>query len=288
MALTADGRRCLLVPLTSEKVRPDGRSRGVALGERQLEIGGQVRSFLELSCKDDRLNLVFERLVDDVLVRLHEAGQDPVRVAIGALDEWRELLRTARAGLDREHLLGLVGELEILRMLAESAPELALAAWAGPSGAMHDFVSEQRALEVKATSSVDGNTVRISNLDQLDPAPVDDLLLAVVHVRESVSGPTLDLRLDELVDMGMPRDELFERVAEAGYVYESGAALPKFETRSVRLWHVSDEFPGLRRSRVNEQTLRGVSRVSYELSLDSLPRRLSDQVSEQTLRHWVA
>ena len=57
----------------------------------------------------------------------------------------------------------------MLRLLATHNPVGALDAWLGPSMSVHDFVRGGAELEVKTTTSVDGNFVSISNIDQLDP-----------------------------------------------------------------------------------------------------------------------
>ena len=58
---------------------------------------------------------------------------------------------------------------------------------------------------MKTTTSVDGNFVSISNIDQLDPAAIISLHLVVVHAREDSAAPSLDERIDELVGLGVPQ-----------------------------------------------------------------------------------
>ena len=57
----------------------------------------------------------------------------------------------------------------MLRLLATDNPIRALDAWRGPTKSVHDFVRGGAELEVKTTTSVDGNFVAISNIDQFDP-----------------------------------------------------------------------------------------------------------------------
>ena len=153
---------------------------------------------------------------------------------------------------------------------------------------VHDFVRGGAELEVKTTTSVDGNFITISNIDQLDPAPIVSLHLVVVHAREDSTAPGLDERVDELIGLGVPQDALMTKVATAGYVYGSGASVEdRFRVRSVRAWIVGDLFPGLRRAELGEARLKGVSRIRYELALDSAPKRLSNREFEQFMATWV-
>ena len=174
------------------------------------------------------------------------------------LDEWRALLKAAGQSVTRETVIGLVGELEVLRLLAAHNPVGALDAWRGPSKSVHDFVRGGAELEVKTTTSVDGNFVSISNIDQLDPTAITSLHLVVVHAREDSTAPGLDERIDELIGLGVPQDALLTKVAIAGYVYGSGALVDdRFQVRSVRAWIVGDSFPGPAPSRTRRSPAQG-------------------------------
>jgi hypothetical protein len=289
VALDANGQKHLLLPAPDRNVERDDASRGVTLGQRVLRVDGNDVTYADLHCHVPSLGSVFDRLIEDVLMRLASDASTPVATCRRVLDEWRALLRAAGQELSRESIIGLVGELEVLRIIAVHDASAALDSWQGPTGAMHDFARAGRAIEVKTVTSVDGSFVSISNLDQLDPTLVTALHLVVVHARPDGTALSLDGRIDALALLGVPRDALQNRVRAAGYVYGTGAALDdRFVIRSVRAWRVGDSFPGLRRSELGEARLRGVSRVNYELALDSAPRRLSDGQFQQFLGAWLA
>src|SRR5262249_18742012 len=114
------------------------------------------------------------------------------------------------------------------------------------------------------------------------------LHLVVVHAREDSTAPGLDERIDELIGLGVPQDALLTKVAVAGYIYGSRASVDdRFEVRSVRAWIVGSSFPGLRRTELGEARLRGVSKIRYELALDSAPKRLSDKDFEHFMTAWM-
>ena len=245
-------------------------------------------TYADLHCRISSLDLVFERLAEDVLRRLTADSSTPVTTCRKVLDDWRALLRAPSQSLSRETVVGLVGELEVLRLLASHNSIGAFDAWRGPSMSVHDFVRGGAELEVKTTTSVDGNFVSISNIDQLDPGLVSSLHLVVVHAREDATAPSLDERIDGLFALGLPNDALLTKVASAGYVYGSGVAVEdRFRIRSVRAWAVSDSFPGLRRAELGETRLKGISKIRYELALDSAPRRLSDEEFDLFMAAWV-
>lgn len=290
LAVDEHGLPHMLVPVGDARVVRDAGSRGVVLEGRILLNEGRDEVFADLFCRDSRLTLVFEHLVEDALKRLSTAPSRPEQVLAKTLAEWRQLLQTAGASkLDRETAMGLVAELKVLALASEAAPDRALDAWKGPDREPHDFVLGRDALEVKATAAVDPNFVTISNLDQVDPSLVDRLRLVVVHLREDPNGLTLDDRIRGLIEQGMDKRRLLQRVSSYGYVYESGTEAPTFSLRGLRLWTVDEDFPGLRRSRISETYLRGVTRVSYQLDLDVAGQEpLRDQHVEEELRGWLA
>lgn len=287
-AIDAAGQKHMLIPLEVSAVDGDSASQGVTLGSRVLRTESGDVTYADLHCRISSLTVVFERLAEDVLKRLAVDDSAPVSTCRRVLDEWRALLKAAGQNVTRETVIGLVGELEVLRLLATHNPGGALDAWRGPSKSVHDFVRAGAELEVKTTTSVDGNFVAISNIDQLDPAAMTSLHLVVVHAREDSAAPGLDERIDELIGFGVPQDALLTKAATAGYIYGNGTLVQdRFRVRSVRAWIVGNSFPGLRRAELGEDRLKGVSRIRYELALDSAPKRLSDREFEQFAAAWV-
>lgn len=288
VAIDSSRQKHLLVPVSTDEVTPDNTSQGVTLGARVLLVDGSEVVYADLHCHMSPLEGVFEKLVTDVLGRLAVDRSDPVAICRKVLDEWRALLKSSAQSVSRETVIGLIGELEVLRRLATAAPLKALDTWQGPSNSVHDFVRDGNELEVKTTTSVDGNFVSISNLDQLDPTLVTSLHLVVVHAREDPRARSLDERLDDLVAMGVPQSALLAKVASAGFLYGSGiTSEDRYQVRSVRAWKVGKSFPGLRRSDLGEVRLRGISKIRYELALDSAPNRLPDAEFETFITNWV-
>lgn len=255
---------------------------------RELVLEGQDLRFVDLECTDNSLELVFEHLVADVLERMEADPTAPGRSCLAALAEWRELMRAAKGSLPRELALGLTGELEALRLIGTRSPAEALASWTGPTRSTHDFVASGRHLEVKTTASVDGQTIRVSNIDQLDPSSSPGTLhLVVVHCLPDPTAKELDQRIRDLVATGFPRTRLIKAVADYGYVFESGQSAPAFAVRSIRLWEITDGFPGLRATDIPAARRPAVTRVSYDLSLAAAPAPVRDDSVEEVLGGWL-
>ena len=243
--------------------------------------------FVDIHCQMPHLSGVFARFTQDIADRLAEDAQDPPATCRAALAEWRAFLKNAGRPLGRETVEGLIGELSVLERISGDQLAAVVEAWVGPEQALHDFTSRGRHLEVKATASLDGKTISVSNLDQLDPDGTD-LTLAVVHLAEDPTAPGIDMILDRLIAAGAPRHALLAKVSRAGYVPGSGADGDfRFNVRSVRLWAITADFPGLRRSHIPSQRLKGIDRVRYELNLDTAPDPMDEDAADECLSGWI-
>nr|WP_167857735.1 PD-(D/E)XK motif protein [Mycobacterium sp. DL99] len=288
LGVDGDGRRHLLVPIPAKDSPSDRVSRGINLGYRDLSVGSGPVRFADLYCTISRLVGPFDRLIEDVLNRLERAPSGGLNAVITTLDDWRALLRRALGGLSREEVVGLVGELEVMLLLAAVDPAAAVFAWTGPAGAIHDFSRQGRDIEVKATAAVNATAVRISNLDQLDPALSASLHLAVVHLAAATDAPDIDARIDSLLALGVPADTLETRLGDAGYYQGMECAVPtRYLLREIRWWRVDTGFPGLRASDIEKSRLVGIDGVSYELLLGVLPPALSTDAAANIACEWA-
>lgn len=283
------GDKHLLVPVRSDERVFDAQSQGVTLSVRPLDQHGVRAAYADLHCRVRHLDLVFERLVEDITRRLATTpSADAVTVCLATLDDWRSLLRSAGQSLPHDVIVGLVGELEVLGRVAGRTPAKALDAWSGPSGSVHDFVAGITALEVKTTTSIDGKSVAISDIDQMDSGLVESLYLVVVHLRDDPTAPSIAERVDHLLSIGMPHEALMQRLQKVGYVHDMDLRnQDRLEVRSVRVWVVDDAFPGLRRSQLPEDSLHGVSKIRYDLLLDAAPPPLRDDEARKLLAGWI-
>lgn len=262
------GGRHFLIPLQSgEEILDDRRGRNLLLVSRTLtDDNGSAMRFADIACLDPELSDVFEQLVEDLAARLHATSEPPLRVATEVIADWKELFSGARSGLTAEEERGLLAELLVLECLARIDPARAIAGWRGPGGASWDFRNGSNGLEVKATISVDPNTVRVSNIEQLDPSGLDELVLAVVHLRDDPEGLTISKMVDRLNGRGVERRRLMEKLEMVGYL--PGPSDERgYSQASLRCWVVDADFPSLRRSDISSAKVTAISHVQYNLTL---------------------
>lgn len=197
----------------------------------------------------------------------------------------------AGAGLTPEARRGLFGELSILRghLLPALPAAQAVAAWTGPTAAHQDFQLPGAAIEVKATSAKEPQTLVISSERELDPSGTPQLILAGLSLdeRRGGSGESLNTAVGSArgdVTDPAARSLLDDLLVRAGYLQSQRDLYdePRYTVRRERFWHVTGDFP-----RITEADLRpGVGDCRYRISTSGLDQYLmtADQVGSVVRR----
>lgn len=245
----ADDAPCLLVPT-------------LAPASVFFEVGGMRLSsapnddgpLLVLSLEDHEQADLFVTVCSDAIqVAALEVKADSLAAFLSRLGAWRRFLKERRTGLSRHEVIGLIGELMVLRRLVLTDPTLQ-EAWAAPADGLHDFDRQGHALEVKSSLGV-ATSLRISTLDQLDDAGLR--LLDLLHVRlvETADGQSLGALIEE-IEAVLPGDGARRAFSNAllrrGLMPDDvGArAAPVVELRSLSAFRVGSTFPRLTRAGV--------------------------------------
>lgn len=235
--------------------------------------GDSPRERIKIDCPDPALRTTFLSLIGEVLDRV-EVTHGTVYLEVSkAVNDWRRALQATRSSLSRSGLIGLFGELNVLRDLVAQRGAAAHAFWRGPDGHRHDF-AHLNAIEVKTFSGTGSPSVTIHGAFQLDPPHGHDLHLVSLRVEESADGETIAEIVDGLQGDGVDVDALRGRTDD----HERLDIDETLRLVVVERWlhKVDDEFPGIRASRLDEVSLKGVVRLTYQLLLDACPLPLDD------------
>lgn len=225
---------------------------------------------LDLTCADPRLIETFASLVGEMLERVDGTAESATDALQRVVADWRTALERAAERANLNQLIGLFGELVVLERLAESDPARAFRAWRGKSGYHHDFALTN-ALEVKTYVTLNSPRASIHGAYQLDPPEHGSLHLATFRVEEGEAGLSVSELLDRIVRLGIDREDLLSRSGEAGPLVADDKR--RFLITEERLYHVVDDFPGVRASRLDPRSLAGVEDLSFKLILDACPGR---------------
>jgi hypothetical protein len=195
-----------------------------------------------------------------------------------SLDSWRSLLSSVVV-LSEEEQLGLFGELWVLERLLARGAAVALRAWVGPTGAIHDFRIEGTELEIKVTR-LESRIHHINGLQQLTPSPnlrlfIVSLQLVDAGAGQGVSLPELIQRIDGRLGDDAHRALFTERLSAAGYAHQDAPHYPirRRQRSSARLIPVDRECPRITQDLLDNELAALVARISqvaYATNLEAL------------------
>jgi Putative PD-(D/E)XK family member, (DUF4420) len=251
--------------------------RGFAVDTVELEFRGGRYHCLAISRRPSASVELFTVMLEDLVAILERDGRSEegrIRAVGDRIVGWQKFMSRDDEGLLKgEQELGLLGELQVLRLLLSAGLEksAALEWWQGPLDSLHDFVATQGELEVKTSTRVGNFAASISSLDQLDESLVTPLYLAAVQFELSPNG----LRLPEVVEF--IRDELkkdafatqvFEyRLLAAGY---HNHAAPRYHRQFSYLitdfYEIGSQFPRLTKGTVPKGVIEAVYRIEVDPS----------------------
>lgn len=226
--------------------------------------------YIQVTLSDEKLLRTFGDFVDNLLEALEDIRtEDPGAVTLRLLAESQQLFRAAGTAVPgNEAQVGLLLELETLRILYESVGIDALRRWTGPDNERHDFELEGASLECKATLSRENLAVTIHGAHQLDPMGDKPLVLLVRKYEKTIDGGTsVPDMVREISDLaGIDTDELARRLAEAGLspeVLEKEAGFARFLHVETHEFDVTEDFPRIPTERISDR----ISRVAYTVDL---------------------
>ncbi len=264
---------------------------GFELSPETIEPSPSGRIRLCLVLKDKRYRDLFGALADDVAGAVASAATESIGVKqlLGRLHTWERFVSRFGPGwLSNEQQVGLFAELVFLT--TEVIPALAAAsavrAWRGPYREAHDYHFRAAAVEVKATTVRNPTSFQVSNLDQLDPATLETLL--IYHVTIEVDSPTGNT-LPEMVEqvrraLGTTDpaavNDFDSSLMEVGYLDAHIEFYGRrFRVAEVRWLHVAGGFPCL----TSVSVPIGIASASYSVSLETCMPYTVDAAMARTM-----
>jgi hypothetical protein len=197
---------------------------------------------------------------------------------------WADFLRPSRRGLTRSELIGLWGELYILSEILTQTYSIddSVRFWIGPEGKKQDFTLNNLAIETKTTLSGDGDSIRISSLDQLNKITEELFLMHVfINLSDSSSGNCLKNMYEDLLKK-IGDDTHLKNIFEVKISTLYGKATidqldERFDFIKYDLYQVSEDFPKI----TFENTSVAITRARYSINTAALlPFKVEQELSE--------
>lgn len=233
------------------------------------DLAGDRLTTVKLTCHEAQLAEVFYSFLEDVLERL-DGSRSVTGVITACAADWRSLLQIAGAPLSESAAAGLYGELRFLEDAVRALGPVALETWQRSERDVHDFIADGARVEVKTSAFQNRAAVTVHGLKQLEPPQGATLTLAVAEVQRH-GGETLDSVVERLLELGVERDVLVDKLAGAKYVIGMpGASEHTFSLLSWRCWEIDEGTPVLNASALPAGVSEAISSVTYSLDLGSL------------------
>jgi hypothetical protein len=299
IALDGEGQvHLLLTPRAANEERLlRFRRRTLLIANRPWVVSSRpVSEFLDvtlLAPATSPLRRPFLSFCEDILLDLEQGGLPEEAVHRTCLRWQRFWEEDDTEAAPLPWLLGLLGELSVLTILLDVGGSRAVAAWTGPEAADHDFqCGTAAALEVKTTRTLP--PVVECSLAQLDPGPVNTLLLALVYAKRQDDGTALPRLVAEierrLASDEEMLDEFLAKLARAGYRrhLETAYAAHSFALSAPVFYLVNEAFPRITHASFREPLDARVQRVSYQVELTGLSLLAGDDPRLSTTLHAFA
>lgn len=241
--------------------------------EQPLEGVPSDQRTLVVELEDRQYDDIFEIFCAHLIDGLSKCAkvQDATTLLLARLVRWQDFLRHSHDHLGRQAIIGLFGELWLLRHLL--IPHLGISAvgsWTGAQKAPQDFIFPGVcAIEVKTSTSRPMGSVFIHGERQLDDTDLRCLFLVCLRIELDDAGESLNEIVAALRERASTAPEFaagFEiLLAQAGWLARHA---PKYEQMRFRMaqkrfFEVSVDFPRL----LPASLAVGIDNVEYRLDL---------------------
>ena len=293
LCITQDGNPGILLrnPGARAPLPKPGCGRLVVRREQLLREDSQPDDYIRIECLDSGLETPFALLASQVVSHL-ASGATPSKACMDAVLEFRRLL-SRNGGLlpSDDEILGLVGELLLLRRLVTASPRL-WEGWNGPLGSARDYSWGSFDIEAKASRMAGEASLTVHGLDQLEPEAGRELLIHHSVLTDNPVG-TIDVPcLVHEIRAQISDPEGFEtRLASAGYLSEQRDLWleHRYTLHGSYIYRVSEDFPRIRKSDFPHGALpAGVAKLRYDILLSNCSDFLLSTSEEEALFAAVA
>ncbi|MBE1237990.1 PD-(D/E)XK motif protein [Phaeovibrio sulfidiphilus] len=253
---------------------PDGKGFDVSHIASQTEFAG--RTAIALVRRSEGSLDIFTSMVVDILRTIElsapsGANRTVMDAFLTRLKEWQLFMARARHPLSSAEIIGLFGELWLLRHFLDTSLGIeALDCWQTNLHAAQDFrIKQGGAIEVKSTMQTGQFLAQISSIEQLDGAWTP-IFLAALRFEENKNGISLaDLvsQLRQSFGRAGAQTRFDALLTLMGYLDEHNTHYErKLALKEARVFRVDDNMPRLTRASLP----LAIRSAQYVLDVDAL------------------
>jgi hypothetical protein len=236
-----------------------------------------LKCYLDLVCSHEAFIENFTILTKLILHRIDFPNCNVEEEIINEINIWRLFLEKPYEGLlDKNDQLGIIGELILLKKIAEINPTKSLSLWRADQGEI-DFISDNNLIEVKATA-VAGHTHTINGIDQLKLVPKTNLFILSFSFADCDDTNEYNLSdcIEELrnyyKDSPILLKDYFVKLRNKKFHYSDIDKYKEhqFKLLDSKLFPIVEETPKLTSDQLKHPLSVKISKVRYTLELEGL------------------
>lgn len=287
--ISTDGTYHLLISTddTSDDdlYNPHAAGLNVTILRNHIISGVPRQDYIDIFCSGRHHAEPFTEIVKEICRNIFERHQNSVEAVNNIIRKWKSFWgKPPGALLGIEEQVGLIGELFILEHLVIQNYANSIESWTNAINLSHDFEFDNVSLEIKTTRHNHHRHI-INGLDQLEPTPSRSLILISIIALESEDGISLaDMihRIDQLLQNQPNHYDLFlDKIFNRGYRPEHETVYNQnhFRITEVRSYSVTEQFPKLVHSSLNQPPTERISNIRYSLDLEGLEYATLDTIN---------
>lgn len=252
-------------------------------------IGRDRQSYYDLRCtgihhKEEFTNMVRE-VCDLIFDKKFHVAKALITVFGRNTSFWG---KPQNAILSEEEQRGLFGELNVLLELLRRGHYDAVSNWQGPLKSKHDFYFNKCSIEVKTTLSPRHKHV-INGLEQLECEENRALVIASMKLIISENGENVSDLVRKIILELEQRPDLVENfiglVKQYGFNNNHEELYTVYSLEDIGIFPISEDFPTFTRRNLSSLLSDRISRISYYLDMEGLPRlRLDNKIFLEKLK----
>ncbi len=245
--------------------------------EAYNESGNELKHYILLECSSPGYLKQFTEVIKDVVSEFDNGSLTMAECVRRVIAKWRHFLSEPRSQiLDEEEILGLIGELVLLKQLIKSHGPDSVEFWKAEEGE-EDFAFKKVMIEVKASVQERHRHV-INGIDQLRVLPgFQKYLLSLLFIRSTeqveITLPSLVGEItSDLERFPMHVDTFFQKLKVRGYDIRDSQDYEAFCYVYARggYFRIDENFPKLTSGSFAAPLSARISKIRYTLDLEGL------------------
>jgi hypothetical protein len=242
------------------------------------ESNSDMMLFIRFECTYLIYLREYTEILKEIIQDFDKGGTQSIILSVKKIiSKWKYFLSEPQGDiLNEDNIIGLIGELLLLKKIIVFDKENSISFWEASRGE-EDFIIEQSIIEVKTTIK-ESHQHTINGIDQLKTTQgrskyILSILISLTNEENSLTLPRLISDItDFLFDNPALNDLFLQKLKARGYdIRDSEIYLKyKYSLRRGALFTVDDSFPKLTTAQLSTPLSPRISKISYLIDLEGI------------------